>query len=471
MIAKLIMYAPAQVAACISTFGLLATHTRLLEVKIYGVLALSLIFLEIARTVASQWIGGALIRLIPDSTEDKKLILAGTGLRITIALTAPAAILLAIAIIQYGLLTIQECIALIALLAIKSAYSHSIDLCRLQEKAKALSAISLSQAILSILATIILLHKDPTVFNALLALSISYLLPTLFTIKLFNCKYSKEEKNKILAYGAPILIASTLASLGSRVDKIVISNYIDLEALGFYTALSNLSLGTISIIFLIIATPLYPELAKSTSQKNKLEIAHSKYLAILTAITVPAALGLCFISTDFIKIFLPASYTHDSQPITWILIAAAFLYNLKGHYIDHSFQFLLKTNYLPWISLLSISLNIALTTILTIDFGIVGAAWAWLATNLISIIISYLLTQKLNYRHRKNKVILKVLISCLLMGAALYFGEQTLQPESNLTSMFSKVLIGITIYICSLILMNAFNLRTRFFSRQAKHGN
>lgn len=471
LLAKLIRYAPAQLASCISIFGLLAAHTHLLDIKTYGVLALSIILLEIARTAASQWIGAALLRLTPGCTETKKRALLGTGLAISIALTCTASIILTIGVTQYNLLNVKGCIALAALLLIKSIYLHLLDLCRLSDNASRLTALTLAQAILSIVFTIILLKQASTVQNALTALCISYLIPSLLAVKLINFSYGKDEQKKILSYGMPLLVSGTLATLSSKIDKIVISELLNLEAAGYYAALSNLTLGVISIVFIIVATPLYPELAKAASLNNDLEKTHSKYLSILLAITMPSAVGLCLISSEFTNLFLPTNYTHlhDSQKIFWLLTASAFLYNFKGHYIEHSFQFLLRTRHLPWLSLLTALFSVTTISILIELLGIKGAAWGWLATNIIAILISYRLSMNLGYSYKLSSDVPKIIASCIIMILAFRYISPIFELENTAIDLISKILLGLTTYLTSLAIMNTFQIRKKLSAKQVKN--
>ncbi|HDZ3708361.1 TPA: oligosaccharide flippase family protein, partial [Vibrio cholerae] len=179
-----------------------------------------------------------------------------------------------------------------------------------------------------------------------------------------------------------------IIAIGSRLDRLFIGKFIGLEETGIYSAFSNTLMGIISLVFMVISVPLYPELTKSTNNKSELINKHQHYLDVLVAITLPSLLGICFIAEPLIKVFLSQEYLNQGVELFWILAVSVYVLNLKMHYIDHGLQFLNITKYFPFVAFVSILVNITLLSLTLRTLGVYGAAWIILISNTIGLILA-----------------------------------------------------------------------------------
>lgn len=465
LISSLLKYAPIQIISSLSVFGLIALQTRLLDIEVYGLLALAMVILEVIRSISSQWINGALIRLYPETRTEEKAALAETSLLIIWLLFIPAVSAIGIGLYIYNQMHKEIWLWVSSLLFIKSLYLYSLDICRLKNNTHIYRAAVLLQSALSILLTWIFLSYYSKIEIAIAALTLSYAIPWILFLRTIPIKYEHSTARRIFSYGTPLLLAGGITALGSRLDRIFIAEHLDLSTVGSYSALSNMILGIVALMFAVVSVPTYPELAKSINDRESLQKKHSSYLDLLLAITLPSMVGMCISAESLVNLVLTEEYSDLGIELFWILGAAAYLLNIKGHYIDHGLQFLLKTKYLPWISATTTLISIILLIFSINTFGIHGAAWSWLTTNMLAAIASYAVSCKLGFYYGVGRNFFKVILATAGMTAALLLASNLLSDFSHITKLAYLVITGVTSYATLMILINAFNLRDKLSKR------
>ncbi len=466
MLSALFKYAPVQAAASLSVFCLISLQANLLNIETYGLLAIIMVILELARSASSQWISNALVRLYPQALSNEKIQLEETSLAIVWLLLIPAAGLICIILLGYTESYRDIWPWASALLIAKSLYTYSVEICRLRENLGVYRGAVISQAALSVFVTGGLLAFYPTAQGALGALAISYAIPWLFFLRTLPRTCNGEVAQKIFVYGFPLLLAGCISMLGSKLDRIFIAEYADLASLGGYSGISNMIIGITTLVFTLVSLPTYPELAKSAGDRKSLEKQHAHYLDLLTTTTLPALLGLCIVADPLIRVLLTEEYLQVGIEIYWIIGVAAYLMNLKAHYIDHGLQFLLKTKYLPLLSVVSLATNTIILMLLISRFGTYGAAWAWLLTNAISLAITYTLSRRLGYKYKPGPNLGKIIISASSMAFILIFILHLTPTLGHANRLFILTVSGISIYAFFLVALDAYGLRKKLLTRK-----
>lgn len=465
MISTLRKYAPAQLVSSLSIFAIVAIHARFLDLAEYGMLALLSAALEIIRSISAQWVNNALIRLHPGAPLDEQQTFIETALGLILLLLVPSVGAIAICLYAYDLSDTQLWMLLTVLLILKSLFSYSVDVSRLNNEYNKYRKIAQTQAILSIILSWLFLSFNPTLQSAVAALAASYFAPwILFCRNSLSVRINTSAVGKIFNYGFPVLVAGGISTLGSRVDRIVIAEYLDFGAVGAYSALSNAVLGIMGLGFMLVALPIYPDLAKKTSDQKELQKKHSVYLDILLAVTLPATVGLCFVADEVFSAIITKDYLIFEPELVWMLCFAAFLFNLKGHYLDHGFQFLLQTRFQPWLSGAVLLLSIAFLLIFVPLWGALGAAAAWLVSTFISAIASFLLATRLGYKFQLGCEFPKIVFAVALMVVSLSVVRLSISPTTSFFSLAALVPVGIISYVFSLVFLNAFDFRRRFIN-------
>ncbi len=215
---------------------------------------------------------------------------------------------------------------------------------------------------------------------------------------------------------------------------------------------------------MMIAMPLYPNLAKHAEDKTILLNQHKIYLHLLIALTFPALLGLGILQDEVIKIFLGELYLIDSKSLFWVLGISVYLINFKCHYLDHGLQFLLQTRKLLWVSVKGLVVSLLLLPIMLNEFGVLGAAMTLLIVSGLVSIFSFISSWRSGYRYSIGFDGVKVIISALLMGGYLYAIKQLPLTINPVLTLVFYVFSSLLFYGACLLCANAFNVRQRLLS-------
>jgi O-antigen/teichoic acid export membrane protein len=463
MLKKLLQYAPVQIISALSIFLLIAIQTKFLGIDDYGMLAIFFLVSEVVRSFSAQWVNTSMLRLYPTEKSDNKKHYQTVAICLLAALFVPATGLIAIVIFYYDLFTWSIFFSLALLLLSKSAYLFLLDMARLNDQAGAYRLSSLLQSVISILATYLLLSYQADFENAVLALVISYfvVLPfVMFKLTLSTLPAAKPFVMPIISYGVPLMLSGTLASLTSRVDRLFIADAIGLNATGVYAALSNMLLGVMALVFMVIAMPLYPEMTKAISNKVKLASLHAKYVNVLFLFSFPALLGLCLIAEPMISFFLTAEYLQYGVELFYIIALSVFVLNCRAHYVDHGLQFTLNTRLLPIITGVSIIINVSLLFLLIDKYGVYGAAYASLFTNIITLLLSFNVARYKGYQYHFNFDFIKIIIASIAMFLCMLLVRNMVDRYSVIIQLVVLVLCGVISYMCANLVLNTVNARS-----------
>lgn len=462
MLNRLMQYAPVQILSALSVFFLIALQAKFLTLEKYGVLAIFMLITEVARSFCVQWVNSSMLRLYPNQSHDDKLEYLTAGIVMSASLFIPAMVLIALGIFYYELLSLSTLLLLSLFLLSKSVYLFFLDVARLNNQVTLYKVSSVVQSVSAVITTFFLLKFDASLVNAFFGLVVSYFLVAPLLLKNIKMKLpvNKTAVNSIVKYGLPLMMSGVLANLAARVDRLFVADSVGLAGAGVYAGVSNLLMGVMALVFMVVAMPLYPELTKAIGDKSRLAELHKKYLNMLLLISAPALVGLCVLAEPLIVQFLTPSYLDYGVEIFYILAAAVFLINLRGHYIDHGLQFTLNTKFMPIIIGLSLLVNVALL-ILMIDFyGLHGAAWASLVTSVFSFVLSFIIAIKKGYKYAVDKNMLKTLGACCAMFFALIIVKQHLVEFTAPVQLAVLIFMGVFSYFLSHLCLNTMNVRT-----------
>lgn len=465
MIASLFKYAPVQVFSSLCLFALIAVQTRFLSVESYGVLAIVMVFLEAIRAISSQWLVVTLLRFYPAANLQEKAKLVSTTCFASLVLSIPALIAIFIGLYFYDLFSVEVFISSSLLLLMKIAYIYKVELCRLEENTNKYRKGVLINSLMSIIISWVMLYIWPGITTAIISLALSNLLSLFVLNDSIKFKFESETFKNIISYGLPIMISGGMIAIGSRLDRLFIAKNIGLEETGIYSAFSNTLMGVISLVFMVVSLPLYPELARSANDKYELLGKHQSYLDILFAITLPSLIGICVISEPLVKIFLSQEYLTQGIELFWILAVSVYIYNFKIHYIDHGLQFINKTKYFPFVAFISILINFLLLYFTLNYLGVYGAGWAILISNTMGIILTMFIALHFGYRYKVGINFIKVILSCGLMLLALVLKEKSYPNLDSWIDILMSIFIGVSVYSISMFSFNTMKVRDILLKR------
>ncbi len=174
----------------------------------------------------------------------------------------------------------------------------------------------------------------------------------------------------------------------SQCDKLVISNLLALEMLGYYTVAATLaaSLGRLTGP---IITAVFPQLTASYARGDTIALTRifQKYSSLVGLVVAPIGIALAFFSNDILIVWTrsteAALYGHGALS----LLALAYLFNAMAH-LDLNLLFAVgQTKFLLIYGVVSSIVYLPVIYLATTIWGISGAAGCWLMLNAVSFVL------------------------------------------------------------------------------------
>ena len=231
---------------------------------------------------------------------------------------------------------------------------------------------------------------------------------------------------KMLKFGIPYLAAAFSSMIVQVIDIPIVEKLTDTATLGLYRA--NYKLGIFMMLFVQMFNFAWqPFFLENAKEKNAKEL----FAKVFTLFLIFSAVIWAFLSLfveDLVKIeiagrtLLGADFIGGLSIVPIILLAYLFngLYMnfTAGIYIEE------KTKYFPLVTISGAVVNVAVNFTLIPTYGIMGAAWATLASYIVMASGLFLVSQKfykIDYEYSK---ILKIFLVIGITAFILYsFGE------------------------------------------------
>ncbi len=454
-------YAPVQIFSALSVFALISIQTRFLDPSEYGLLAVSVVLLELVRTVCTQWLNTSMLRLYPGASDEVANGLISNIFFMTLVSTFASVFILTAVLFFYTPFVWEFYLCLVVLLGAKSIFQFNVDYARLSDNYRGYVLATLFQSLFSVLFTVTLLLVYETLASAVLGLALSYLAGLYWVNHGVKPQIYINKAKEIASYGIPLMLSGGIALLYSRADRLIMPKFLPLEDVGIYAAQANLIAGVMALVFMIVALPLYPALTKVSNDRTELSKKHQQYLTYLLFVSLPSLVALCMMNVRIADLFLGEKYSKTS-PILFIVLALSFyLINFRQHYIDHGLQFLLKTTYLIPISTVAVLMTFASLPFMLYYFGLNGAAFTILLVSFAASVMSFFAAFIFGYRFVVGVDAIKILLSAILMALLMYAFSKNGSDVSSFYLLFMNVAVSTAFYLVFCFAINVANCRAK----------
>lgn len=235
----------------------------------------------------------------------------------------------------------------------------------------------------------------------------------------------------MLILAAPLGVSSIFTMLNSRADTFLLTYLRTQVEVGVYNAAYRfLDAGT--LVALALSTPLIPVLARKWTEGP--EAARRTYRRVIETIAVgavPLAIATPLLSGVAIRSIYGAEFT-AAGPVLNVLawVQVILLYCLVSSSMN-----LATGDVHPayWNAAIATAANVSLNLVLIPRFGILGAAWATLASEILLLSVSqYYVVKRLgrvvNASHWLRIAALNVMLGALLLAGRRYLGAVTVVP-------------------------------------------
>lgn len=228
---------------------------------------------------------------------------------------------------------------------------------------------------------------------------------------------------KMMKFGLPYLPAAFASIIVQIIDVPIVERLTNTATLGIYRA--NYKLGILMMLFVqMFAFAWQPFFLENAKEKNAKEI-FAKVLTIFLVILSSIWIFLSLFIEDIVMIKIMGRTILGEQFLSGLpivpIILLAYLFNglymnfIAGIYIEE------KTKYFPLITGLGALVNVLVNLSLIPRIGIMGAAWATLASYIVMAGGLFLVSQKFYRIDFEYKKIAKVFALIFISGISYYY--------------------------------------------------
>lgn len=249
---------------------------------------------------------------------------------------------------------------------------------------------------------------------------------------------------------------SILGVILSQTDKLLLSKMMPLSEYGKFT-LASVVAGSLYIIVAPLFNVLYPRFVEMLERNEikKLEVTYHLATIFVASFLFPLAGFFAIFSRDVIELWT-GNYTLavDVAPLVTLLAAGSAFHGLM--FVPHALLLAHGAVRIPIkINLLMVFVQIPILIMLTLKYGLAGAAFSWLILHLMYCAFGTLLTHRRFLRGHGVRWLLKDAgIPVLLTTASATFAHVLLTDASTrpLISVASGVLLLIATVTTSLLI-------------------
>jgi O-antigen/teichoic acid export membrane protein len=249
---------------------------------------------------------------------------------------------------------------------------------------------------------------------------------------------------KILRYGLPLTASFAVSFVLTGSDRLLIGWLIDESAAGVYSAGYDISQQTIRTLMTVVNMAAYPLAVKAFEEGGR-EAAYeqmSENGTLLLAIGLPSTAGLVMLSSEFGTLFLGEEFREAGiQLLPWIA-GGALLSGIRAYHYDLAFQLGKRTIDQVWVLGGAAIANLGLNLWLIPIHGVLGAAYATIASYAVALLLSIGIGRKVLRVPAVPKGWYKVVVSTLIMVLAVYI----VNIEEVILSLFTSIGVGVIAY-------------------------
>ena len=273
-----------------------------------------------------------------------------------------------------------------------------------------------------------------------------------------------EGLKRYLAFSIPLIPFGILLWVVNVSDRYLITHFLDLSQTGIYSASYMLG-ALIALFYSPISFVLFPTISRLWEQnepvrvKNYMEYSTKLFLTF----AIPGAIGLWLLSQPLLSTFTTPEYAVGGALVLLVALGAILLgiYSINVHIILLAHQ----NKWLPPMIGLTAAVNIGLNIVLIPEIGIIGAAISTIISFFVLAVIVAVWARRTIKYGVDLKFIFKVTVATSLMAIFLFF-----MHVSSIWSIAIAVIVGVLIYLISLILLNTFTRQDLRLIREALSG-
>jgi O-antigen/teichoic acid export membrane protein len=247
----------------------------------------------------------------------------------------------------------------------------------------------------------------------------------------------------------PFGLAGLFLVIFYKIDTVMLSIMVNMEAVGWYNAAYSLVIALL-VIPTAFNSAIFPVMSGFfISSHDYLKIVYEKFLKYMIVISIPIGVGTTLLAGRIILLIFDSQY-QNSIIILQILIWSDVLLFLSSP-LSRLIESTNRQIFLPKVAGVCMLVNVCLNLLLIPTFSYIGATIATVITQFISLAYQYSIVTKEGYKIMNHFIlgtILKVAIASLLMGIFVWCFKSL---HLGILVIFSALIYFIAIYILRVV--------------------
>jgi O-antigen/teichoic acid export membrane protein len=275
----------------------------------------------------------------------------------------------------------------------------------------------------------------------------------------------------LLSFSQWTLLNSIIGYASFKIDEITVGRFLGSTSMGLYTMSSEVALMPTAELSAPVNRVLFPAFSALQSEPGRLAAACLNAVGMVTAITIPAGIGLALVAPEAVGLFLGAQWG-EAAPLVAILALHGILRALSGA----AYPLLMaigQPRAVACASLVSVVIFLAIAgAALSVQAGILVLAWAKVVSTLAGGAMAW------GFALRYTQITLPALLRTIwrpiaasaLMAAALLSAQPFIAgwvQSPVLTGLPIKVVLGALVYTLASLALWQLSGRPNGFEQMA----
>jgi O-antigen/teichoic acid export membrane protein len=263
----------------------------------------------------------------------------------------------------------------------------------------------------------------------------------------------------LLQYGIPFTLSLSIGFLVNSADRYMIAMIESVESSGLYAAGYDLPGKILSMIFVslsLAATPLVMRSYEHEGTERTTKLLR-KYFSLSCSILVPSCIGIIILTENIATVLLGQQFREAAIDLLPLIAIGTLLAGTKSYYVDLSFQLANRTRVQVWIAVIAFGVNIGLNIWWIPKFGIIGAAYSTIATFIVSVGISWMMSRRIF----KLPIVWLTLVKVLFAAAGMVIVLFPFLHFRGGAMLIVQIVIGTCAYGLFYLVLNIENSRQK----------
>lgn len=269
------------------------------------------------------------------------------------------------------------------------------------------------------------------------------------------------EARAMLSYGVPLAISAALGAALALADRAIIAALISTEAAGLYAAPYDLATRTLQVLLLAINLAGTPLIVRAFEQADpqRTDALLTRQWTLLFGAGLPVAIAMTFMPHGIASVLLGSNFRDAGASLMPLVAAATFLQGLESFYFSFAFALSKRPLRQTGVLLCATVINVGLTLWLVPRYGIIGGAWATLASAAFSVTGSALAGWPLRRLPFAPGIIVRIAAAGSVMALVLWWADVRTPLHT-----FIAGAVALATYTVALVAFDAAGLRRKAVS-------